>query len=113
SSRRRHTRFSRDWSSDVCSSDLPDLARRAQRRRRRAGGAMTTTLGFSTESSSRRAERVRLLAQPAIVLVLVAAVLIWAFSQDLDATDRETLNGPSLLTMLYEHMLITLLVSAP
>src|SRR5690606_40266085 len=25
SSRRRHTRFSRDWSSDVCSSDLPEL----------------------------------------------------------------------------------------
>src|SRR5207302_2256027 len=23
--RRRHTRFSRDWSSDVCSSDLGDL----------------------------------------------------------------------------------------
>src|SRR5690606_40278307 len=26
SSRRRHTRFSRDWSSDVCSSDLFELA---------------------------------------------------------------------------------------
>src|SRR5690606_13337719 len=25
SSRRRHTRFSRDWSSDVCSSDLKEL----------------------------------------------------------------------------------------
>src|SRR5690606_40489662 len=25
SSRRRHTRFSRDWSSDVCSSDLRSL----------------------------------------------------------------------------------------
>src|SRR5690606_40735823 len=25
SSRRRHTRFSRDWSSDVCSSDLLSL----------------------------------------------------------------------------------------
>src|SRR5690606_39753893 len=25
SSRRRHTRFSRDWSSDVCSSDLAGL----------------------------------------------------------------------------------------
>src|SRR5690606_40714222 len=25
SSRRRHTRFSRDWSSDVCSSDLKRL----------------------------------------------------------------------------------------
>src|SRR6266436_7337515 len=30
SSRRRHTRCSRDWSSDVCSSDLPaERARRA------------------------------------------------------------------------------------
>src|SRR5690606_41029197 len=27
SSRRRHTRFSRDWSSDVCSSDLGHLYR--------------------------------------------------------------------------------------
>src|SRR5436309_11421322 len=26
SSRRRHTRFSRDWSSDVCSSDLVAVA---------------------------------------------------------------------------------------
>src|SRR5690606_20123247 len=26
SSRRRHTRFSRDWSSDVCSSDLPEAS---------------------------------------------------------------------------------------
>src|SRR5690606_41198499 len=26
SSRRRHTRFSRDWSSDVCSSDLDGIA---------------------------------------------------------------------------------------
>src|SRR5690606_39449375 len=26
SSRRRHTRFSRDWSSDLCSSDLDKLA---------------------------------------------------------------------------------------
>src|SRR3712207_8264637 len=26
SSRRRHTRYWRDWSSDVCSSDLRDLA---------------------------------------------------------------------------------------
>src|SRR6266550_8220664 len=34
SSRRRHTRCSRDWSSDVCSSDLPSL--RASPRRARA-----------------------------------------------------------------------------
>src|SRR5215217_3669770 len=31
SSRRRHTRYWRDWSSDVCSSDLARLARRRQR----------------------------------------------------------------------------------
>src|SRR5690606_40899040 len=31
SSRRRHTRFSRDWSSDVCSSDLQQLFSEAQR----------------------------------------------------------------------------------
>src|SRR5690606_39999332 len=30
SSRRRHTRFSRDWSSDVCSSDLGTDASRAE-----------------------------------------------------------------------------------
>src|SRR5690606_9790312 len=30
SSRRRHTRFSRDWSSDVCSSDLTPGAQRRQ-----------------------------------------------------------------------------------
>src|SRR3712207_9353666 len=28
SSRRRHTRYWRDWSSDVCSSDLPELMER-------------------------------------------------------------------------------------
>src|SRR2546422_5231303 len=47
SSRRRHTRCSRDWSSDVCSSDLyrrvraarlPHAARSAGARRRRAHG---------------------------------------------------------------------------
>src|SRR5690606_39753958 len=31
SSRRRHTRFSRDWSSDVCSSDLEEEIKRTER----------------------------------------------------------------------------------
>src|SRR5207249_9554012 len=47
SSRRRHTRSKRDWSSDVCSSDLVEAAGRRGRRRRaesRArGGVMNTT----------------------------------------------------------------------
>src|SRR5438067_11782428 len=43
SSRRRHTRSKRDWSSDVCSSDLfqrvGQRGRRARRADRRAGNA--------------------------------------------------------------------------
>src|SRR5687768_18073300 len=34
SSRRRHTRCSRDWSSDVCSSDLRATSRKFKRARR-------------------------------------------------------------------------------
>src|SRR5207249_9420276 len=36
SSRRRHTRSKRDWSSDVCSSDLVSRRTRRQRARRRS-----------------------------------------------------------------------------
>src|SRR5207253_7590205 len=32
SSRRRHTRWPRDWSSDVCSSDLREIAERLKER---------------------------------------------------------------------------------
>src|SRR6266403_5515103 len=39
SSRRRHTRSLRDWSSDVCSSDLAGVRRGAQPRAARAGGS--------------------------------------------------------------------------
>src|SRR5438445_6969896 len=43
SSRRRHTRYWRDWSSDVCSSDLPP-ARAAARRRARVAPAPRAAL---------------------------------------------------------------------
>src|SRR5438105_11756053 len=39
SSRRRHTRSTRDWSSDVCSSDLPHRAREGAVGARRAHAA--------------------------------------------------------------------------
>src|SRR5204863_7675672 len=42
SSRRRHTRSLRDWSSDVCSSDLADLATAAQE----AGAPAPVELGL-------------------------------------------------------------------
>src|SRR5690606_33909528 len=40
SSRRRHTRFSRDWSSDVCSSDLASSPRPADARRTATGAVL-------------------------------------------------------------------------
>src|SRR5690625_2911205 len=54
SSRRRHTRWPRDWSSDVCSSDLS-----------RSGGTITAglLLGYSRKSAARYAF---LLAVPAV-----------------------------------------------
>lgn len=73
---------------------------------------MTSALGLTTESGSKRAERIRLFAQPVVVILLVAAALVWAFNQDLDAVDRETLNSAFLFQMLWEHLLITVLVSA-
>src|SRR5256884_7305206 len=39
SSRRRHTRCSRDWSSDVCSSDLEDVAQTFEACQSEAGSA--------------------------------------------------------------------------
>ncbi|UMP02733.1 ABC transporter permease [Amycolatopsis sp. EV170708-02-1] len=75
---------------------------------------MTATVdtGFSTESSSRSAERVRLFAQPAAVLLIVAGVLIWVFSSDLTATEKETLNAAGLFAALRDHLAMTVVVTA-
>src|SRR6266496_6187310 len=70
SSRRRHTRSLRDWSSDVCSSDLPAArcgagdeavqpdetqpAHRADVRRRQAGGAVSTWAAILAGGSGTR-----------------------------------------------------------
>src|SRR5690606_18327300 len=57
--RRRHTRFSRDWSSDVCSSDLqagqavqqaPDLAREQTRGNPLAAGLVAFGVGLLASS---------------------------------------------------------------
>jgi len=68
--------------------------------------------GFSTESGSKRAERVRLFAQPVVVLVIVAITLISVFASGLSATEKETLNAPTLFEALRDHVLMTLVVTA-
>src|SRR5688500_20027420 len=56
SSRRRHTRLQGDWSSDVCSSDLPGSSRRARELRRRHGerGAPRAQRGHLQDRKSTR-----------------------------------------------------------
>src|SRR5690625_6527499 len=49
SSRRRHTRWPRDWSSDVCSSDLNDLI---------TAGEKVYHVPFNGEASLQEIERV-------------------------------------------------------
>jgi osmoprotectant transport system permease protein len=66
---------------------------------------------LTTESGSRRAELIRLFVQPAAALLLVGAVLVWAFSQDLDAIEVVTLNAETLLKSTGEHVLITAAVT--
>src|SRR5690625_8008721 len=65
SSRRRHTRWPRDWSSDVCSSDLKSGRRQARVRIRLLDGT-------ATEISRRRktAQEARLAVQSEIDVLL-------------------------------------------
>src|SRR5690606_38664046 len=73
SSRRRHTRFSRDWSSDVCSSDLaalevgaPALLGQAgdavERIHAAGGGPQHVGVDVGGEDAHRRGERVECFA---------------------------------------------------
>src|SRR6266508_6228947 len=52
SSRRRHTRWPRDWSSDVCSSDLPDGCLRSRFERVLVGAAYTSAIGLQLAKMS-------------------------------------------------------------
>ncbi|WP_116112789.1 ABC transporter permease [Amycolatopsis ruanii] len=74
---------------------------------------MTTAVdkGFTTESGSRRAERARLLVQPAVVVVVVAAVVAWALLRDNDAIEAQNLNAARLLEATWQHLLITVAVA--
>src|SRR3712207_8195428 len=61
SSRRRHTRYWRDWSSDVCSSDL----RRHHRRERIAFRAAARSAEGAGAAALLRAQQVLLVPRPA------------------------------------------------
>ena len=66
---------------------------------------------FASDSGSRTAERLRLMAQPIAVVVLVGAVLGWAFSQDNDEVTQRSINAPFILSLTWAHFLMSLAVA--
>jgi osmoprotectant transport system permease protein len=72
----------------------------------------TVDTSFSTESGSSRADRVRLFAQPATVIVIVGGVLIWALTRKNDSIEAKSLNFSTLLNSTWQHLLLTIAVAA-
>ncbi|MBF6139276.1 ABC transporter permease subunit [Nocardia farcinica] len=76
---------------------------------------MTVTTGSLTTAAppavrpgaERRAERLRLLGQPLVVLLLTAGVLVWAFRRELTVTQQASLNARTIATVTWQHILIT------
>ncbi|GAA0508370.1 ABC transporter permease [Saccharopolyspora subtropica] len=66
---------------------------------------------FASDSGFRRAERLRLLAQPVAVVALVAAVLVWAFGQDGNEVTARNINAATILSLTWTHFLISFVVA--
>ncbi|MEV3960243.1 ABC transporter permease [Nocardia sp. NPDC050193] len=58
-------------------------------------------------SAQWRAERLRLLIQPVLVVLLTAGVLVWAFRRDLTVTQQASLDAGNIATVTWQHILIT------
>ena len=67
----------------------------------------TTAPATASPTTLRRAERIRLLVQPAVVLVLTAGVLVWAFRRDLTVTQQASISVSNIATLTWQHVLIT------
>src|SRR5687768_18087303 len=74
SSRRRHTRCSRDWSSDVCSSDLLLLSHRTQTGRPQKAKSCSVVLPDRSIACNRRRTVMGTLLWLGIVFLVIALV---------------------------------------
>ncbi|MDP1159681.1 hypothetical protein, partial [Klebsiella variicola] len=63
--------------------------------------------GAAENAATRRAERMRLYVQPVIVLILGAGVLTGAFTRELNATQKASINLDNIVTLTWQHVLIT------
>src|SRR3712207_4651443 len=95
SSRRRHTRYWRDWSSDVCSSDLRALERASQRKLRRLRGLLLAVVGRLGDQRRLDAALDGLLGHHALLDVAAGGQLELDLEQDL-LDDRAQAAGARL-----------------
>src|SRR6266496_3907400 len=101
SSRRRHTRSLRDWSSDVCSSDLRPGQRQSTRRaNRRPGGQGSVSVQVEQKRLTAPggrwpAEWARRQARPLVAWVLLAVLVATGVS-----TSASFRSGPVLMETL-------------
>jgi osmoprotectant transport system permease protein len=72
--------------------------------------APVDTPTFSAASGSRRAERIRIFAQPIVVVLVLAGVLIWAFAGNLDDIEKRNINTSTILLLTWQHIKISLMV---
>ena len=72
----------------------------------------TAPADASSAPATTSAERLRLFIQPALVLLVGAAAVFWAFNRDLTATQRENINPANVAALIWQHLLITAAVTA-
>lgn len=66
---------------------------------------------LTVDAGARRAERLRLVAQPVVVVLLVVGVLGWALGSDLDEIESAQLTASNVLALTGRHVLVTLTVA--
>lgn len=70
-----------------------------------------TSLTADPGQESRGTQRLRFWAQPLAVVLIVGAVLIWAFSSDLDIIEQRNINLPTILSLTGQHIVLSVAVS--
>ncbi|MFC4374680.1 ABC transporter permease [Nocardia halotolerans] len=63
-------------------------------------------------ATQRRAELLRLLAQPVIVVLLTVGVLVWALRRELSTIQEASLSAGNIAAVTWQHVLITAAVVA-
>ncbi|GAA2820420.1 ABC transporter permease [Crossiella cryophila] len=62
-------------------------------------------------SPVRQAGRLQLFAEPIAVLLIVTAVLVWAFTGELDSIEQRNITFANILTLTWEHLQLTAAIS--